>query len=389
MDLSLGDRHSDLKDTRHERQPHVQQLPLRLQAHSGEGFCTCSGVLRREELCEGKQRSARHAPLTRLNRMTDARATSRSSQARIVALADGGIETALDERLGQKLPEFAAFTLLDTELGRTALTEYYRPFIELAAGAGMPLVLDTPTWRANPDWGAALGYSAEALSQVNASAARLARETAEHLAPDLELTVSGCIGPRYDDDDGDEHTMAPSEAERYHDGQVRALAAAGVDRVTAVTMSDPGEAQGIVRAARAAGVPVAVSFAVGADGLLPGGASLGRAILETDELTDAYALGYLVNCAHPDEAALGLNQTRASEAEKRAINERIIGFRLNAAHHGADGPGDAPDRFAHATLALRSLAPGAQVFGGCCGTDAPHIAAIADALTVEVASAVE
>ena len=30
------------------------------------------------------------------------------------AIADGGIETALDERLGQVLPEFAAFTLLET-----------------------------------------------------------------------------------------------------------------------------------------------------------------------------------------------------------------------------------------------------------------------------------
>lgn len=303
------------------------------------------------------------------------------------AVADGGIETALDERLGQKLPEFAAFTLLETESGRRALTEYYRPFVEVAAAAGIPLVLDTPTWRANPDWGALLGYEADGLDLLNAQAARLTRDAAERYAPGLELTVSGCIGPRYDDDA--EQTMAPSEAERYHARQVRALAAAGVDRVTAVTMGDPGEAQGIVRAARAAGVPVAVSFAVGADGLLPGRVSLGRAILEVDEATDAYAVGYLVNCAHPDEAALGLNQARASEAEKRAINERIIGFRLNAAHHGADGPGDAPDRFAHATLALRSLAPGAQVFGGCCGTDAPHIAAIADALTAEVASAVE
>ena len=310
--------------------------------------------------------------------MTDARATSRSSHLRTVALADGGIETALDERLGQKLPEFAAFTLLDTEPGRTALAEYYRPFIELAAVAGMPLVLDTPTWRANPDWGAVLGYSAEALSQVNASAARLARETAEHLAPDLELTVSGCIGPRYDD--GDEHAMTPSEAEGYHEGQVRALAAAGVDRVTAVTMSDPGEAQGIVRAARAAGVPVAVSYAVGADGLLPGGVSLGRAILDTDELTDAYALGYLVNCAHPDEVALALRQLSDDAGEVLAVRERLIGFRLNAARHGEEGPGDEPERFAHATLALRSHAPGARIFGGCCGTDAPHIAAIAAAL---------
>ena len=59
------------------------------------------------------------------------------------------------------------------------------------------------------------------------------------------------------------------------------------------------------------------------------------------------------------------------------MRERIIGFRLNSAHHGVDGPGDAPEHFAKSELALRDLAPRASTFGGCCGTDAPHIAAIA------------
>ena len=291
------------------------------------------------------------------------------------AIADGGIETALDERLGQVLPEFAAFTLLETETGRAALAEYYRPFVELAATNGLSLVLDTPTWRANPDWGALLGYSSEALDQVNENAARLTRETAERHAPDLSVTVGGCVGPRYDE--GIEQTMTADEAERYHERQVRALAAGGVDRITAVTMSDAGEAQGIVRAARTAGIDVVVSFAVGPDGRLADGASLGRAILEVDGETNAYALGYFVNCAHPDEASLALRQESASEAERHAVSERIIGFRLNAAHHGDDGPGDAPEHFAKSELALRDLAPRASTFGGCCGTDAPHIAAIA------------
>ena len=171
--------------------------------------------------------------------------------------------------------------------------------------------------------------------------------------------------------------MTADEAERYHERQVRALAAGGVDRITAVTMSDAGEAQGIVRAARTAGIDVVVSFAVGPDGRLADGASLGRAILEVDGETNAYALGYFVNCAHPDEASLALRQESASEAERRAVRERIIGFRLNSAHHGVDGPGDAPEHFAKSELALRDLAPRASTFGGCCGTDAPHIAAIA------------
>ena len=99
------------------------------------------------------------------------------------AIADGGIETALDERLGQVLPEFAAFTLLETETGRAALAEYYRPFVELAATNGLSLVLDTPTWRASPDWGALLGYDADLERYADVRDA------------DLQLSAGAANGP--------------------------------------------------------------------------------------------------------------------------------------------------------------------------------------------------
>lgn len=293
------------------------------------------------------------------------------------ALADGGIETALEARLGQELTEFAAFRLLESEEGRAALAEYYRPFLTLAAVEGMPLVLDTPTWRANPDWGRLVGTDAEGLLRANTAAAALVREVARHVAPALELTVSGCVGPRYEDEPA--VAMTSDEAERYHSPQVRALAAAGVDRVTAVTMTDAAEAEGIVRAARAAGVPAMVSFAPGPDGRL-GRKTLAAAILEVDRATDSYPSGYLVNCAHPSEAAHALRSGELGPAEARAITGRIVGFRLNAARHGEDGEGERPTEFARAVLGLRALAPSARVFGGCCGTDAPHIEALAEGL---------
>src|SRR5690606_32241681 len=86
------------------------------------------------------------------------------------SLADGGIETGLAERLGQELPEFAAFVLLDPNEGREALREYFRPFIELAVNSNTPLVLDTPTWRANADWLKLLGYDADEVGRVNEEA---------------------------------------------------------------------------------------------------------------------------------------------------------------------------------------------------------------------------
>ena len=73
-------------------------------------------------------------------------------------ITDGGIETTLIFHAGIDLPHFAAFVLLADELGVEALRDYFAPYIEIARGHGVGLILDTPTWRANPDWGDLLGY---------------------------------------------------------------------------------------------------------------------------------------------------------------------------------------------------------------------------------------
>ncbi|SJN08060.1 Homocysteine S-methyltransferase domain protein [Leucobacter sp. 7(1)] len=295
-----------------------------------------------------------------------------------VTIADGGIETALTDRLGQELPEFAAFVLLETAAGRDALRAYYAPFIELAAEQRLPLVLDTPTWRANPDWGARVGADAGALDRANADAVAFVREVIEESGTEgsggVDTLVNGCVGPRFDEYVANER-MTEAEAEHYHAPQITALAEAGADRVTAVTMLDAAEAVGIVRAAGNARIPVAVSFAVGPDGLLGDGSTVASAIATVDTATDGAAVGFLVNCAHPREVARGLAVDPGS-----AALERVIGFRLNAAEHGDDGAGDEPASFAAGELALREHAPNAAVFGGCCGTDVPHISAIAAAL---------
>ncbi|MEJ6489043.1 homocysteine S-methyltransferase family protein [Leucobacter sp. USCH14] len=293
-----------------------------------------------------------------------------------IIVTDGGIETALTDRLEQHLPEFAAFVLLDSAEGRIALRAYYAPFLAVAREHDLPLVLDTPTWRANIDWGDRLGYGVDDLARVNADAVAFVRELDEVEptgAPDAapEIIVNGCVGPRFDDFVGDER-MSAHEAEEYHSAQVRALAEAGVDRVTSVTTLDAAEAIGVVRAAVAARVPAFVSFVVNADGMLADGSSIAEAIAEVDRETGSAPEGYLINCAHPSEVATGLARN-AGAGEL----ERIVGFRLNAAATGDSGAGDEPRAFAEAELALRELAPLAAVFGGCCGTDAPHIASLA------------
>jgi homocysteine S-methyltransferase len=102
------------------------------------------------------------------------------------------METTLIHRDGLELPEFATFPLLDDDAGTEALRSYYASYARLADELGAGLVLDTPTWRANSDWGAKLGYDEAALADVNRRAVALLLELRRDEPP---LLVSGCIGP--------------------------------------------------------------------------------------------------------------------------------------------------------------------------------------------------
>ena len=62
-------------------------------------------------------------------------------------VTDGGLETDLMFHRGRDLPEFAAFPLVDSEVGRGLLLDYYRAYADIADNHGAGLVLETPTWR--------------------------------------------------------------------------------------------------------------------------------------------------------------------------------------------------------------------------------------------------
>ena len=296
-----------------------------------------------------------------------------------LSLTDGGIETSLIFKQGFELPCFASFPLLETELGRDALRSYFTPFLDLAAETGLPFVLDTATWRANPDWGERVGYTREQLAAVNREAVAFARSLAgDHPS----IVINGAIGPR-----GDgyviENRMDETEAEHYHAWQVGVLRDAGVDRVTALTLTYPEEAVGIVRAAASAALPVLVGFTVETDGRLPSGESLSETIARVDRRTENGAACFLINCAHPSHFA-------GTVSEDGTWVERIGGLRANASalsHAELDESEEldegAPAELAAEHRALRTRLPGVELLGGCCGTDHRHVRAIAQAWTAQ------
>ena len=300
-------------------------------------------------------------------------------------LTDSGLETTLIYHDGFDLPCFASFDLLKNATGRAALRRYFDRHAKLAVDRGVGFIADTPTWRASREWGAKLGYDDAALAEANRAAVEMmfaVRDQWER--PGTPVVVSGNIGPRGDGYSPD-RVMEAGEAEAFHTAQIETLTDAGVDMITAMTMTHAGEALGIARAAKAVGVPVSMGLTVETDGRLPTGQPLGEAIEEIDASGAAPAY-FMINCAHPDHF-------RDVLAAGGAWRDRIRAVRANASrksHAELDeatelDPGD-PVGLGADYAALLKLLPNLRVFGGCCGTDHRHIAAIADACVTHAAA---
>ena len=295
-------------------------------------------------------------------------------------VTDGGLETTLIFHEGLNLPCFASFELLKTEAGWVTLHRYFAAYAEIARAGKTGLVLETPTWRANPDWGAKLGYDALALADVNRKSVGLLLEVRSRFeTPATPIVISGNLGPR---GDGYQATlrMTEDQARAYHAPQVETFAQTDADMVAAFTMNYVEEAIGIVRAAQAAAMPVAISFTLETDGNLPSGDTLEQAIQRTDAVTGGYPAYYMINCAHPTHF------NRVIRADGR-LASRIRGLRANASKRSHKELDESPDLDAGNPVELgaeyrelRSVLPQLSVVGGCCGTDHRHVAEICKAL---------
>jgi S-methylmethionine-dependent homocysteine/selenocysteine methylase len=294
-------------------------------------------------------------------------------------LTDGGIETTLIYHEGLDLPEFAAFDLLKDAAGSQTLQNYFRTYAALARKYDVGLILESATWRANPDWGRKLGYSDHELADLNRKAIGLLSEISNTYETEQSpIVISGCIGPR-----GDGYipaaAMSAEEAQHYHQRQIDVFSQTDADLVTAITMNYVEEAIGIARAAEAAGMPVVISFTVETDGKLPTGQTLKEAIELVDEATQRAPAYYMINCAHP-------RHFEAVLAPDEAWTARIRGIRANAStkshaelNESAELDEGDPLDFGQQHRALFGKLPQLSVFGGCCGTDHRHVEAICKA----------
>lgn len=286
-------------------------------------------------------------------------------------LTDGALETLLIFEMGVATdgPVEAAGLVRD-EAGRRALEAVYRGYLEVGRKHDLPIQIGTPTFRAGRD------RAGEDLERLNRRCADLHHRLRDECgAYGRKVYLAGVIGPA-----GDayrpEEALAPDEAVAYHRPQAKALAAAGVDLLFAPTFPSAGEALGVARALGETGLPYVVSFVLGQDGRILDGTPLGEAFARIDAGTDPRPVGYTLSCIHHDLAR------RALEADPEAVG-RLLGLKANTSRRptmelvalGRLDP-EEPQGFADGMWGLHRDF-GLQVLGGCCGTDARHMEALA------------
>lgn len=288
-------------------------------------------------------------------------------------ITDGGLETTLIFHDGIDLPYFASYELLSEKSGTETIRKYFAHYATIARDNKVGLILDSPTWRASADWGEKMGYSEEALAVVNREAIDLlAKIRDEYETVTSPMVLGGCIGPRGDGYDPG-NIMTPEEAEAYHAKQIGTFKDTKADMINALTMTNLNEALGVTRAARAAGMPVAIAFTVETDGKLPTGQNLGDTVEAVDAATDNYPAYYMINCAHPDHFLHVLESGEPWLRRLRGLRSnasRMSHAELDNAEELDDGnPAELGEQYAD----IRRINPQINVVGGCCGTDHRHI----------------
>lgn len=285
----------------------------------------------------------------------------------------GGVETTLVFHKKINLPYFASFDLLKDANGQAILRNEYQAYAAIARKYEVGFILETSTWRANADWGNKLGYSADALRDINTKAVLLLNEIRDQFeTAQTKIVLAGCIGPREDAYDA-QHKMTAQEAEDYHKTQIITFSRTNVDFITAGTVGYIEEAIGIAAAAKSQAMPVAISFTLETNGHLPSGESLQSAIKKVDDATGKAPAYYMINCAHPTHFK---NIFKTNET----WHDRIYGIRANASakSHAELNNATVLDEGNATELAkqygeLKKTLKHFNIIGGCCGTDQRHI----------------
>lgn len=281
-----------------------------------------------------------------------------------LTLTEGSVYELLRREPSITFDEHVAHaSLIYSAQARSTLEQVHRGYASLAKDAELTVILQTDTWRASRDRVRSSGLP-ETINEDNVAFLREISEGA---------TVLALLGP-YGDAYNPHEALSEVDAEAYHSWQAQRLKDA--DLLMAATLPALSEAKGLARAMGATGKPYVLSFVVRQSGQLLDGTPLAEAVQEIDRLNPAPAM-YAINCVHPDIACEALESTEVS------VRTRIKWLQANASRQSPEELDGSPEllttdpvEWAEAMMRV-ACEFDLRVLGGCCGTDANHIRALA------------
>lgn len=262
--------------------------------------------------------------------------------------------------------------------GVNELREIYRQYIDIANTSNLPVMILTPTWRANKERLQKGGYN---YIDVNGDNYKFLNEIRkEYAGYSNKILIGGLIGCA-NDAYKPEESLSTEEAEEFHRYQLQRLAEAGVDFLIASTLPALSEAKGIAKAMSGFNIPYIISFVIRKNGTLLDGTPLDEAIRSIDSYANPCPSFYMVNCVHPLVLRNALDTLKDS---KEFIKKRLIGLQANTSCKSPEEleglevlDTDDPILFSRSMLELYKDSY-IKILGGCCGTDHVHIQAIAE-----------
>jgi homocysteine S-methyltransferase len=293
-------------------------------------------------------------------------------------LCEGSIIETLKHNSPELLnPIIHNSSLLFFNQGHRILDLLYRIYLEIGQFIDLPMLVMTPTWKANPE-------NLKKAGSLNChEVSRLSMNLLDGIRKEFgsyseRIFIGGQLGPK-----GDAYKAAEAldadAAEEFHNEQIEALCSSGVDFLLASTLPAFSEALGIGRACSKQQRPYILSFVIREDGLLLDGMPLEEAIEELDSTLENKPIHYWLNCVHP--------HVLTKAWEKRNLAESVCATRLSGLQ--ANSSNLSPEELevcrslqctpakilAKAMIEARDLCK-LQILGGCCGTNGRHVAAI-------------
>ena len=295
-------------------------------------------------------------------------------------LAEGSVIERVRRSNAAKLdPHIDNTGLVFDDNGRGVLRSIYSGYLDVGRDFDAPMLILLPTWRANPERLALAGFDDtrgvhqgcyEFIAEIRAGYGGYAEK----------VKIGGLMGCRGDAYRPGE-AMGIDEAEAFHEEQVGAIAAAGVDFIVASTLPARTEAVGMARAMARSGLFYVPSFIVRADGALLDGTRLDEVVGEIDDTVEPAPAFYMLNCVFPD-VYMGAWSTLKDDGRR----SRIVGIQANTSARPPEELDELeeldtadPDEFG-ARMAELHRTCGVKILGGCCGTDERHIRKTAERL---------